>query len=130
MSQLLVHARCVRLAYMNFPKGPEPGPVTEMKPLGSASDREEARRARLLENAAREARERKLQCARHVLAEMLQSCIDIKMLVLISVLVSRVRSQYRSTDRTFRPGLRARMLVVFSVSKVSIKTDLYSAARL
>jgi len=113
---------------MNFPKGPEPGPVTEMKPLGSASDREEARRARLLENAAREARERKLQCARHVLAEMLQSGIDIKML--ISVLVSRVRSQYRSRDRTFRPGLRARMLVVFSVSKVSIKTDLYSAARL
>jgi len=42
---------------MNFPKGPEPGPVTEMKPLGQ--DREEARRARLLENAAREARERK-----------------------------------------------------------------------
>jgi len=109
---------------MNFPKGPEPGPVTEMKSLGSASDREEARRARLLENAAREARER------HVLAEMLQSGIDIKMLVLISVLVSRVRSQYRSRDRTFRPGLRARMLVVFSVSKVSIKTDLYSAARL
>jgi len=45
------------MAYMNFPKGPEPGPVTEMKPLGSA--KEEARRARLLENAAREARERK-----------------------------------------------------------------------
>ena len=42
---------------MNYPKGPEPGPVTEMKPLGSA--KEEARRARLLENAAREARERK-----------------------------------------------------------------------
>jgi len=50
----------VRLAYMN-PKGPEPGPVTEMRPMGppSAKDREEARRARLLENAAREARERK-----------------------------------------------------------------------
>ena len=44
---------------MNFPKAPEPGPLTEMKPLGLASDREEARRARLLENAAREARERK-----------------------------------------------------------------------
>jgi len=43
------------------PKGPEPGPVTEMRPMGppSAKDREEARRARLLENAAREARERK-----------------------------------------------------------------------
>jgi len=46
---------------MNHPKVPEPGPTTEMKPLGpsSAKDREEARRARLLENAAREARERK-----------------------------------------------------------------------
>ena len=46
---------------MHHPKGPEPGPTTEMKPLGppSAKDREEARRARLLENAAREARERK-----------------------------------------------------------------------
>jgi len=46
---------------MNHTKGPEPGPAAEMKPIGppSAKDREEARRARLLENAAREARERK-----------------------------------------------------------------------
>jgi len=52
---------------MNEPKAPEPGPVTEMKPLGgpsSAKDREEARRNRLLENAAREARERKQQNSR------------------------------------------------------------------
>jgi len=46
---------------MSHTKEPEPGPVTEMKPLGtmSARDREEARRARLLDKAAREARERK-----------------------------------------------------------------------
>jgi len=46
---------------MNRTKGAEPGPVTEMRMQGppSAKNREEARRARLLENAAREARERK-----------------------------------------------------------------------
>ena len=51
---------------MNATKAPEPGPTTEMKPLGppSAKDREEARRVRLLENAAREARERKQNSAR------------------------------------------------------------------
>jgi len=46
---------------MNPTKGSEPDATTEMRPQGppSAKDREEARRARLLENAAREARERK-----------------------------------------------------------------------
>jgi len=46
---------------MNHAKAPEPGPTTDMNSLGppSAKDREEAKRARVLENAAREARERK-----------------------------------------------------------------------
>ena len=46
---------------MNHAKGSDFGPTTKMKPSGqpSVKDREEARRARLLENAAREARERK-----------------------------------------------------------------------
>ena len=46
---------------MNPTKGTEAGATTEMRATGpqSAKDREEARRARLLENAAREARERK-----------------------------------------------------------------------